>query len=402
MFCGRCGTRLPEGAQFCPTCGTARVGTKAPQHLRPAWIAGGAIALLLVIFAGARFVGNNSISPTSTPMPKSIAEQNLVSSFYDDVSHGEYQRAYSRLSPNAKKNMSYDDLVQSYATTKSQSISGVTVSGNTVAFNLYREDSAKAGILYKTFSGSWDVTSNSNGDLALANPHSALLYSTYFQPGHPGSGSTTSTYNKIKQSLAFVLSGNDEGIAAGTSFCIGSDNQYSYFLTNSHVVPEEATKSFVVPIDQPSPSPIPAIVMYRDKDKDLAILQAPIPSIPVVVLAQQGPQEGQNIGIAGYPEVQIQLAADDLGLTPSLHLGTVNAIVADGTYIEFDATTDHGNSGGPLFDPATGVVYGIVTYGVQSDQSLAVQNNFAISMPTVMPFITSSKVRVLTKGSGGT
>ncbi len=154
-------------------------------------------------------------------------------------------------------------------------------------------------------------------------------------------------------------------LSSGTAFCIGSDGTDSYYLTSSHVVPE-GSKSAIVPVSA-SPEPTGVTVVSRDSEHDAAIIQAHVRAVPIVMLSSSLPSEGQNVAIAGFPFMQIQIAElSDMGLkglAPSLHLGSINAIVPDDTLIEFDATTDHGNSGGPLFDPSTGVVYGVVTGG---------------------------------------
>lgn len=60
--------------------------------------------------------------------------------------------------------------------------------------------------------------------------------------------------------------------------------------------------------------------------------------------------------------------------------------------IEFDALTDHGNSGGPLFDASTGLVWGVVTLGIQSQTSEAVQNNLAIDTTSIHEFLMDANV----------
>ena len=164
----------------------------------------------------------------------------------------------------------------------------------------------------------------------------------------------------------------------------------------------KVVKSAIVPVSA-SPEPTDVTVVSRDSEHDSAIIQAHVPAVPIVRLSSSLPSEGQNVAIAGFPFMQIEIAGLSnmglKGLAPSLHLGSINAIVPDNTLIEFDATTDHGNSGGPLFDPSTGVVYGVVT-GVVPGESAAVQGSFATSMHALWPFIKDSKVRVLSTESG--
>jgi hypothetical protein len=115
-------------------------------------------------------------------------------------------------------------------------------------------------------------------------------------------------------------------------------------------------------------------------------------NIPKLQLSSRNPSEGQAVAIAGFPATQIEFFIDRLGLSPSLHEGTVNALPANGFYVEYDAQADHGNSGGPLFDAGTGLVYGIVTLGIASPASSAVQTNLAISILRVSSFIANAKL----------
>lgn len=78
---------------------------------------------------------------------------------------------------------------------------------------------------------------------------------------------------------------------------------------------------------------------------------------------------------------------------PSFHQGSISAIVSDAGYIEYDAQTDHGNSGSPLFDLQDGTVYGLVTL-VNTGATGALQNNFAISANTLKSFLLNSGAQV--------
>jgi hypothetical protein len=106
------------------------------------------------------------------------------------------------------------------------------------------------------------------------------------------------------------------------------------------------------------------------------------------------PAVGTEIGIAGYPSVQLSLASGDLQkLSPSFHAGSVSALSAGDPQIEYDAQTDHGNSGSPMFDLRTGIVYGLVRL-VSTGSTKALQNNFAISVPELASFLDNSHAGV--------
>jgi S1-C subfamily serine protease len=354
--------------------------------------------LIVVVVAGALIAGFSKggvfAIATPSPVPPGVIAQGVVTQFYDDINSQKMNDAYGLLATTTKKQLPYQEWLKSYAATTAVSASNFQSTGRDVSFHLVQNEKTSVGSLTTVSEGVWKMVGD-DGAMRLGEHHLSILYSTYFPPDKLSHSATEGTYEKLKQSLAFVATRTDDGVEAGSAFCVGSDEAYSYFLTNSHVVPD-SNERLIVPVI--SGTPVPGTVLFRDSNRDLAILQVGVPAIPSVVLAAGTPNEGTSVAIAGYPDVQIQIAAADLGLTPSMHIGVVNALVADGSIIEYDATTDHGNSGGPLFDPSTGIVYGVVTWGLQSSQSSAVQNNFAISMRDILPFVKSTKLRILTTG----
>lgn len=209
----------------------------------------------------------------------------------------------------------------------------------------------------------------------MAVPMSAPALSA--QPGVPA-------FAKIRQSLAVVAAADGKEVSFGTAFCVQSDGKRSYFLTNAHVVKDndvvylrlasdrQVYKGFVL---RTSVAPLDAAVIEIEKA-----------DVPALSLSRDRPQPGTAIAIAGYPSIQLQT-----DLEPSVHAGIVNDIVSD-YYIEHDAVTDHGNSGGPLFDPQTGLVYGIVTSFVPSQTARAVQNNLAIVAEQAAAFLRNAGI----------
>ena len=89
-------------------------------------------------------------------------------------------------------------------------------------------------------------------------------------------------------------------------------------------------------------------------------------------------------------------------LTPSnppAHFGQINGYIKDQVkgksvdrYIEYDALTDNGNSGGPLFDANTGVVYGIVDLVKFSRSEVNVKNNMAIPGAMAVEWLKANSV----------
>ncbi|HZO93094.1 MAG TPA: S1C family serine protease [Candidatus Baltobacteraceae bacterium] len=198
-----------------------------------------------------------------------------------------------------------------------------------------------------------------------------------------------SSYAKVRRSLAMVVSANGEGFSFGSAFCIKSDAKRSYFLTNHHVVGDASRVGLL--LNGRTSLVYGDVIALGEGKRDLAVVLVRRGGLPALTLASDKAVEGQSIGVAGFPSIQFRLAESGLGLSPSMHVGTVNAIVGDGMYIEYDAQTDHGNSGGPLYDVASAQVYGVVTYGIVSTSSQAVQNNLAIAIPYARDVISEAE-----------
>lgn len=120
-----------------------------------------------------------------------------------------------------------------------------------------------------------------------------------------------------------------------------------------------------------------ATVQAIDTEHDLALLRlagAPLPALPLGDAA--GVREGQSLAFTGFPLGTL------LGLRHVTHRATVSALApvvipsenalrlapqrlaqlqkAPYTVFQLDATAYPGSSGSPLFDPDSGLVYGIV------------------------------------------
>jgi len=195
------------------------------------------------------------------------------------------------------------------------------------------------------------------------------------------------TYKRIKSSLALIAYEEGRNIVTGSSFCISSDDDDSFFLTNAHVVGTRKTVT-VFPAAMAGRA-LEGRVIRVNARLDVAIVEVRTGNIQPLQLASDALLEGQSIAVAGYPHAQVELAIAGLGLMPSVHQGTVNAFPGNGAFIEFDAQIEHGNSGGPVFDPDTGIVYGVVTYKLGSDQT-----NLGISTAVLHPFLQNAKVAI--------
>jgi len=120
-----------------------------------------------------------------------------------------------------------------------------------------------------------------------------------------------------------------------------------------------------------------ARVVATDRARDLALLRIEGPPLRPLELAEAGSaREGQDIALMGFP------IGGTLGFAPVTHRGIVASITTaalpaatasnldprallrlrEGNFelLQLDATAYPGNSGGPVFDAATGRVIGVV------------------------------------------
>jgi|GEM_PF-4834299 S1-C subfamily serine protease len=207
----------------------------------------------------------------------------------------------------------------------------------------------------------------------------------------------STTYTKIEPSLALVGARHGKSFGFGTAFCIadlGGNN--GLLLTNQHVVAGD---------------PYPRVILMSNRHKvlnasvvrtsplDAAVLLIPSDCRPLR-LSSTLPAVGARIGLAGFPSIQLEAASAGLGLSPSFHEGSISSILAEAGLLQYDAQTDHGNSGSPLFDVDSGTVYGLVRAG-STGATGALQNNFAITIPMLAPFLQNAHAPVsYVNGSG--
>jgi serine protease Do len=169
---------------------------------------------------------------------------------------------------------------------------------------------------------------------------------------------------------------------AGTGFAVGDG---SLVATSAHVIPvaldagqDPEQLVVVLPSRQASERILRrARVVSTTTDKDLALLRIDGPALPPLTLGESDRvRDGENFLFTGFP------VGGALGLVPVTHramIGAVTPIVLpaatanqldprairqtqSGAFdiYQLDAVAYPGNSGSPLYDPATGNVIGIV------------------------------------------
>jgi len=169
----------------------------------------------------------------------------------------------------------------------------------------------------------------------------------------------------------------------GTGFVVGDG---SLVATNFHVLPAGADtaeagngKQLMVMTGRSGELSTGrrARVVATDRARDLALLRIEGPPLPPLPLAEPGSaREGAEIALMGYP------IGGTLGFAMVTHRGIVASITTaalpaanasnldpralvrlrEGNFelLQLDATAYPGNSGGPVFDTATGRVIGVI------------------------------------------
>jgi S1-C subfamily serine protease len=153
----------------------------------------------------------------------------------------------------------------------------------------------------------------------------------------------------------------------GSAFCVASDEQRSLYVTNAHVVAGYA--GLTLYRQDPEFAKMTATVVARgtSTDLDLAVLSVPVPHVASVTLRATPPDPGARVALAGYPRVLIWAAPKLGGIAAAVYEATVNEINPRGTSMLHDAVSRPGCSGGPIFDPATGYVFGVNWAGYDSE-----------------------------------
>ena len=195
----------------------------------------------------------------------------------------------------------------------------------------------------------------------------------------------SSTIAKVKPSVVIVgtykSTNSPRFTLRGTGFIVGNGN---LVITNAHVLPQpteegaQAALVIQIRVGKNELEMRPTTVLEVDPIHDLVLLRFDGPAAPALSVRDSGSvQEGQAVAFMGFP------IGGALGFSPVTHRGMVSSITAaalptpsaqqlnektirslrgGGSFdiFQLDGTAYPGNSGGPLFDPDTGEVLGVV------------------------------------------
>ncbi len=210
------------------------------------------------------------------------------------------------------------------------------------------------------------------------------------------------TIEKIKPAIVAVgthqKTRRPPAVFLGTGFVVGNG---LYVVTNAHVVAvkidSEKRESIAVFAGHGELVDIrEATKLAEDLDHDLALLKITGPPLTALALGDSSRvREGESYAFTGFPIGMV------LGLHPVTHRGIISAItpiaipqlsarqldktvlkrlIAPYNVFQLDATAYPGNSGSPLYDPATGQVIAILNkVFVQESKETLLQKPSGIS-----------------------
>lgn len=191
----------------------------------------------------------------------------------------------------------------------------------------------------------------------------------------PEPGSQESIVQRSLPAIVMV----ETPLGSGSGFFISSEGLVA---TNAHVVRDQPSATVITS----SGKAITSSHIYVDQDRDLALIKVDAHNVPYLVLSPTLPLQGADVIAIGTPGAND--ASGTVLLPNSVTKGVVSGIrqfsdttVANipgraGTWIQTDATINHGNSGGPLLN-RSGLVVGINTLSFSATGTPGI--NFALS-----------------------
>jgi len=162
-----------------------------------------------------------------------------------------------------------------------------------------------------------------------------------------------------------------------------------FLLTAAHVV--EGAGEVVVRL--PNRRPMLAVVAQTSRSMDVAALRVGEEGLPFIPLAAGRPRVGEEVVVLGYPLGDV-IGLDDITVTR----GVVSRLLVDQGLLQFDASVNPGNSGGPVLNGrgeavgivvrrirgAAGINFAVLSEAARDVARLALQVPFAPATPPVV------------------
>lgn len=184
----------------------------------------------------------------------------------------------------------------------------------------------------------------------------------------------------IEPAIVALFTPKENQIVTGSGTVIHEDG---YVLTNNHVLP--MAEGFAL---LPDKKPMKFRVVGRIPESDIAVIRlldvkAPLTTVPIG--RSEDLMNGESVVVAGNPGGRGTVFTSGIVSSKSVLEGGPNALVMTNyensrrdRFIQFDAASNRGNSGGPLVN-MEGRIIGIVSAGVQGEQNVG----FAIPIDRV-------------------
>ncbi|MBS0444386.1 MAG: trypsin-like peptidase domain-containing protein [Proteobacteria bacterium] len=202
--------------------------------------------------------------------------------------------------------------------------------------------------------------------------------------GLPVRAALPDTIERIKPSVVvigqYLPTGNPRFTSTGAGFAVADGR---FVITNAHVIVQAkldtptASLKLLLRVSPTELQQRDASLVDSDAEHDLALLRVDgKPLAPLAIADSDAVREGQAVAFTGFPIGGV------LGFSAVTHRGTISSItpialpspsartldaktaarLREGLFdiFQLDATAYPGNSGGPLFDPDSGQVVGII------------------------------------------
>ena len=216
----------------------------------------------------------------------------------------------------------------------------------------------------------------------LAESSVAVLLTLFLAGSGAGQG-VADLVERARPAVAIVVARTGSGVSRGSGFVYDARG---FLLTAAHVV--EGAGEVVVRL--PNRRPMLAVVAQTSRSMDVAALRVGEEGLPFIPLAAGRPRVGEEVVVLGYPLGDV-IGLDDITVTR----GVVSRLLVDQGLLQFDASVNPGNSGGPVLNgrgeavgivvrrirEAAGINFAVLSEAARDVARLALQVPFAPSSP---------------------
>lgn len=214
------------------------------------------------------------------------------------------------------------------------------------------------------------VTASPSSSMATSGPITSVPVAA------PTPTDLKSAYEAVRGSVVRVQTATCELYGQGSGFVAGD----RFVVTAAHVITDAQATRVILGTTTHN-----ATVVGKDDGTDVAVLRTDSAlNGPALTLTERDPAVGDEVAGIGYT------LGDPLSLKPGRVNGLGRKVVIDGiprhSLIEFDAATNHGNSGGPVID-TRGDVVGIVDAGPEGEPGLRLAVSARVAGPLVRGWI---------------